>query len=63
MSPDPPFSQRLHSPEHESIAEANTNPESASEIQSNAGSDANSNYDSEASDNMPLPPEGRFSSE
>jgi hypothetical protein len=31
MSPDPPLFQ-LHSPEHNSIAEANSNPESATEI-------------------------------
>jgi hypothetical protein len=63
MSPDPPLFQRLHSPEHNSIAEANSNPESATEIQSNVDSDAHSNHDSELSDNMPLPPEDRFGSE
>jgi hypothetical protein len=63
MFPDPPLSQQVHSPKHNSIAEANSNPESASEILSNADSNANSNYDLEPSDNMPLPPEDRFGSE
>ena len=63
MSPNSPLSQRLHSPDHNSIAVSNSNPESASENESNVDSDANSNYDYEAGDNIPLPPEDRFSSE
>jgi hypothetical protein len=58
-----PLSQRLHSPDHNSIAETNSNPKSASGIQSIVDSEANSNYDSEAGNNTSLPPENRFSSE
>jgi hypothetical protein len=63
ISPDPPLSQRLHSLEHNSIAEANSNLESVSEMQIIVDSDANSTYESDPSDNMPLPPEDRFNSE
>ena len=63
ISPDPPLSQRLHSPEHNSIAEANSNLESVSEMQIIVDSDANSNYESDPSDNILLPPEDRFNSE
>jgi hypothetical protein len=63
MSPDPPLSQRLHSPKHNSIADSNSNLESVSEMQSIVDSNANSNYESEPSDYMPLPPEDIFDSE
>jgi hypothetical protein len=63
MSPNSSLSQRLYLPDHNSIAESNSNPESESENESNVDSDANSNYDSETDHNMPLPPENRFDSE